>query len=111
MEAARGRVRQVRAELRSPAVEFPCLKCRHYELVCTHPAVIGVNADPEMGTVKIEKVFAKDARSEDGACGPEGVLFDPRSMPGMMLVSMLTSPVGRWALGISGFVAACYLFG
>ena len=108
---ARERVQKVKAELRSPAVELPCIQCRHYELVCTHPAVVEVKANPETGKVKVGPVFAKDARSEEGACGPEGALFDSRSLPAAALVSILSTTSGRWVLAVGGVLGCLYLFG
>jgi hypothetical protein len=94
--AARERVQSVKAELHSPAVHLPCIKCRYYELVCTHPAVIEVRANPETGKVKAANVDVAKARAEDGACGPEGALFDARSPLGLTAVSLLSTPLGRW---------------
>jgi hypothetical protein len=111
--AARERVREVKAELQSPAVHLPCINCRYYELVCTHPAASTIKADPETGKIKTKPAFAKDARAEDGPCGPEGALFDSRSLPGLIAVSVLSHPVGRWfAIGgalILGDVAIHWL--
>jgi hypothetical protein len=107
---ARERVRMVKAELRSPAVELPCIKCRYYELVCTHPAVAEIKANPETGKVKMIPEFAKDARAEGGPCGPEGALFDPRSLPAQALVSMLSTGSGRWIAAIILFLICCALF-
>lgn len=109
--AARERVQSVKAELHSPAVHLPCIKCRYYELVCTHPAVIEVRANPETGKVKAKPAFAKDARSENGACGPEGALFDARSAPALMLVSVLSYPSGRWIVGLSVVILFSWFFG
>jgi hypothetical protein len=108
--AARARVQEVKAELRSPAVELPCIKCRYYELVCTHPAVAAVKANPETGTVKVQPEFAKDARSESGVCGPEGALFDARSPVGLAVVSVLSTSVGRWAVFIGLMVLGDWMF-
>jgi hypothetical protein len=109
--AARERVEMVKAELRSPAVVLPCIKCRYYELVCTHPAVSEIKANPETGKVKAEPAFARDARSEEGACGPEGALFDARSIPGQVIVEVLSSSPGRWIIGTALVILLCGIFG
>jgi hypothetical protein len=95
--AARARVQEVRAELRSPAVELPCIKCRHYELVCTHPAVAEIKANPETGKVSSKPMMADKARAETGACGPEGALFDARSPFGLAVVTAFSTKWGWWA--------------
>jgi hypothetical protein len=59
----------------------------------------------------MEPEFAEDARSENGACGPEGALFDPRSAPGLVLASMIMSPLGRFALIVGGLVGCAVIFG
>ena len=109
--AARDRVRMVEQELHGPAVTLPCIKCRYYELVCTHPAVVQIKANPETGKVKLKPVFAEDARSEAGACGPEGALFDGRSLPAALLVEVLANPSGRWILGSAVVILLCGIFG
>jgi hypothetical protein len=101
----------VKAELRSPAVVLPCIKCRYYELVCTHPAVSEIKANPETGKVKAEPAFARDARSEEGACGPEGALFDARSIPGRVVVEVLSTSIGRWTTAIAVIAGCAWLFG
>jgi hypothetical protein len=101
--AARERVQSVKAELHSPAVHLPCIKCRYYELVCTHPAVIEVRANPETGKVKAVNIDAAKARAEDGACGPEGALFDSRSLLGLAAVEIFTK---RWSWWVVAFTAA-----
>jgi hypothetical protein len=111
LSAARARVQEVKAELRSPAVHLPCIKCRHYELVCTHPAVAEIKTDPETGKVKVLPEFSKDARAEGGPCGPEGALFDSRSMPGLVVVNVLSNRFGRWAALTAGLLGCAYLFG
>ena len=110
VSAARERVQSVRAEVVS-VTEFPCIQCRHYSLACTHPAVGQVIPDPETGSVKLKSVAAADARAPDGACGPEGALFDARSPLGAAAVYMVSTTSGRWALGLSLFLLGCTLFG
>ena len=97
IEAARERVRVVKAELRSPAVEFPCLNCRYYKFACTHPAVAEIVVNPETGKTKSRAADPKVARSEDGACGPEGALFDARTAPGLVLAYIFSSKWRIWA--------------
>ena len=78
VETAKGRVRQIQAELRSPAAELPCIQCRYYELACTHPAVGEIKVNPVTGKPRVVHASAEEARAETGACGPEGALFDSR---------------------------------
>jgi hypothetical protein len=111
LDAARGRVRNVRAELRSPAAEFPCINCRYYELACTHPAVSKISVSPISGKAKVVHLSGEEARSETGACGPEGALFDSRSLPGLIVVSALSHPVGRWVLGFTALILFAGIFG
>lgn len=98
LSAARQRVSRVRAELHSPARDFPCIQCRYFEIVCTHPAAIGLKVSPVSGKAKADYPDAEKVRAEDGACGPEGALFDARSVPGQMIASVLNSSAGRWSL-------------
>jgi hypothetical protein len=104
VSAARARARIVQAELRSPKVELPCVKCRYWELVCTHPAVVEVSVNPVTGNARTKAANPEDARSETGACGPEGALFDSRSLPGLIVVSALAMPAWRWGLFIGAAV-------
>lgn len=94
---ARVKVQSVKAELHSGAAAFPCINCRYYELVCTHPAVAEFRVDPETGKGKMKPEFAKVARSETGPCGPDGALFDSRSPLGLTIVSAITSHWTWWA--------------
>jgi hypothetical protein len=101
--AARERVQAIKAELSSPAADLPCIQCRYFEVVCTHPAASELRVSPISGKPKIKHFAAEKARAEDGACGPEGALFDSRSLPGLVVVSVLTS---KWAMGGLLFVGA-----
>lgn len=98
--AARSRVETVKAEIDSPARRLPCIQCRYYELVCTHPAVGRFKINPETGKGKLIPEFAEVARSEAGACGPEGALFDSRSAPAVAIISVLAHPLARWIVGL-----------
>jgi hypothetical protein len=49
-------------------------------------------------------VDAEKARAEDGACGPEGALFDARSLPGQIFIAFLTSRPGKWILFLGGVI-------
>ena len=111
LDAARGRVRNVRAELRSPAAEFPCINCRYYELACTHPAVSKISVSPISGKAKVVHLSGEEARSETGACGPEGALFDSRSPVGLAVVSVLSTSLGRWVTVVGVLAGCAYLFG
>lgn len=88
---ARERVQRVKSDLRGPAILFPCINCRYYQFACTHPAVAEVVVDPETGATKSHAADPKIARSEDGACGPEGALFDSRSVPGLAVAYVFSS--------------------
>lgn len=98
LSTARERVSHVRAELHSPARTLPCVQCRYFELVCTHPAAIGLKVSPVSGRAKADYPAADKVRAEDGACGPEGALFDSRSPGGLAVVSVLTSRLGPWLI-------------
>jgi hypothetical protein len=91
-------------------VALPCIKCRYYELACTHPAVSEIRANPETGAVKVSPADAMEARSENGLCGPEGALFDSRSLPGLVFVNVLSTSVGRWTAFAGGAVLLDYIF-
>jgi hypothetical protein len=96
--AARERVRAIRAELGSPAANLPCIQCRYFEIVCTHPAAIGLKVSPVSGQAKADYPAADKVRAEDGVCGPEGALFDARSPVGLAAVAVLTSKLGPWLI-------------
>jgi hypothetical protein len=97
IDAAKGRVQALKAELRSPAAEFPCMNCRYFEIHCTHPAASQISVSPVTGKPKLKHFDAEKMRAEDGPCGPEGALFDSRSVPGLLFVSVLTSKWTWWA--------------
>jgi hypothetical protein len=106
LSEARERVDQVRAKLHSPARALPCIQCRYFELVCTHPAAIDLNVSPVSGKTSANYPDAAKVRAESGICGPEGALFDARSVPGQVVAHVINSTAGRWALF---FVAAAVL--
>ena len=81
----------------------PCYQCRFYEMACTHPAAADVRPDPVSGDVKIRAISAETARSPSGACGPEGALFEERSLPGQLAIWLLATTKGRLILG-GGFL-------
>lgn len=99
------RVTAAKDRLRSSILQMeetcanPCYKCRYYELACEHPAVAEVLTDPVSGTVKIVAESADTARSPSGRCGPEGALFEERSLPGQFAIWLLATTKGRWVLG------------
>lgn len=81
-------------------------------MVCNHPAVAEVRVDPVTGTAKLEPTISPaDARAEDGPCGPEGLLFDTRSVPATVLVALLSSDGGRLLVGLTALIGAATLFG
>jgi hypothetical protein len=105
ISAARARLHAAKAELRSPAAELPCIQCRYFEIVCTHPAASEVAVSPITGKAKMTHLDAVKVRAEDGACGPDGELFDSRSPVGLAVVSVLSSSLGRWSLFAAAMVA------
>lgn len=109
--AAHERVRQVKAELTSPAADLPCIQCRYFEIVCTHPAAGEIKVSPISGKAKATYLAAEKARAEDGVCGPEGALFDARSAPGQIVVAFLSSRTGLWGLFIAGAILIDWLAG
>lgn len=96
--AARARLRSVTLAAEE-AGAFPCLHCAHYELACSHPAVAVIHSDPVTGTVRTVAVDAALARAEGGACGPEGALFEERSLPGRVAIWLFATTGGRVLLG------------
>ena len=106
LAAAQDRVRKVEAELRSPARELPCVQCRYFELVCTHPAASEISVSPISGATKATHFDAAKVRADDGACGPEGALFDARSVPGQLVIGFLSTSIGRWGVFIALAVLA-----
>jgi hypothetical protein len=110
ISVARERVQLARSEVLT-VTEFPCIQCRHYSLACTHPAVSKAKPDPVSGGVRFEHADAVEARAENGPCGPEGALFEHRSLPGSVAVYFLSTASGRWILGIGALVTGAYLFG
>ena len=100
MLAARERVQKIGADIRGPAVVFPCINCRYYKFGCTHPAVSEISVNPETGKTKLRAANPKLARSEDGPCGPEGALFDSRSVPGLAFAYVFSSKWRIWAFFI-----------
>jgi hypothetical protein len=110
ISVARERVQSVRSEVLT-VTEFPCIQCRHYSLACTHPAISKIRPDPVSGSVKSEHADAAEARGEGGLCGPEGALFEHRSLPGSVAVYMLSSAPGRWIIGFALFLLVAGLLG
>jgi hypothetical protein len=94
--AAKGHVEKVKSALISPAAQTPCINCRYFEIVCTHPAASKITVSPVSGKTRIEHFAAEKIRADDGACGPEGALFDSRSLPGLVVVGALTSKPALW---------------
>lgn len=83
---------------------MPCIQCRYFELVCTHPAAIDLNVSPISGKASANYPDAAKVRAEDGVCGPEGALFDSRSVPGHVIAAVINSTIGRWSLFIGGAI-------
>lgn len=110
MIAARERVQRVRAELRGASIAFPCINCRYYEFACTHPAVSEITVNPETGKTKSRAADPMVARSEGGACGPEGALFDARSSPGLALAYIFSSKWRIWAAAWAVVIAVAELW-
>jgi hypothetical protein len=50
-------------------------------------------------------------RSEGGLCGPEGALFESRSLPASVLVYLACSSPGRWIVGFALFLLIVGLLG
>lgn len=96
--AAKARLRSVTLAAEEAGAN-PCLHCAHFELACSHPAVAAIRADPVTGTVRTVAVDAALARAENGACGPEGALFEERSLPGKAAIWLFATTGGRIVLG------------
>lgn len=75
----------------------PCVGCRHYQpperprgsyplkhlrpAICTHIAHVDRLFDATIGTFhEREETTAETSRAEDGLCGPEGLLFEPKTL-------------------------------
>ena len=99
--AARERVEVVKSELLSGYP--PCIECRYFEIHCTHPAASEYKLSPITGKAKAKHFDAEKIRAEDGVCGPEGALFDSRSLPGVLFMQAMTS---KWTWWAAAFVAA-----
>jgi hypothetical protein len=111
VEAARGRLIELKAELASPAVTSPCVQCRHYAVVCTHPAVAKITINPETGAVSSSGVDARNARANDGLCGPEGALWEARSLPAATMIAMLQTTTGKMVAIVSFGLVVSWLGG
>lgn len=111
VSAARGRLSQVKAELRSPRVTHPCIQCRYYALDCSHPALATFTTNPVTGSVKQTNADPDEARGVNGHCGPEGALWEARSLPGAVLVGMLRTTSGKIVLLLSSGLGLSWLFG
>ena len=105
IDAAKGRVEALKAELSSPAAVFPCIQCRYFEIHCTHPAASEITMNPVTGKPRVKHFDPEKMRAPDGPCGPEGALFDSRSLPGLIVVNALTS---KWTWFVLLFVAAIF---
>lgn len=76
---------------RELTVGLPCAQCRHLRSGdCRHPAVQSYSSDPISGEIVAHPAPALAARSEEGSCGPEAALFDPKP---------------SWIAGAFGFVS------
>jgi hypothetical protein len=108
VSAARDRVRSVKAELSSPAVEVsvhpvPVLRAG------LHPS--GSQQDRGQSGQRHSQGHScsgEEARSETGACGPEGALFDSRSAPALVVVNFLSTAL---ADGLRWSRSSCSVFG
>lgn len=96
----------------------PCSECRFGPIdgsglgICEHYAHWEIAADPVRGRRRGSvQVSTMTARSADGLCGPEGLLFEPYSRRGKIILWFLRGPSTKtlervllvWAL-IAAFV-------
>jgi hypothetical protein len=81
--AAKGRVEQHRSfAARVREAGPPCLDCRYRTLLgtCGNPAYAKQAFDPARGAYSERfETRVSVARSDDGLCGPEALLFEPRN--------------------------------
>lgn len=113
--AARVRAELDRVKSEARAIEAagpPCRDCRYSTITgaCSNPAYYRQSFDPASGRYSIElETKVEFARSEQGLCGPEGLLWEPASKPMAILTALgrqmeahpfLTafSCVGLWGL-------------
>lgn len=123
IKAARERLRELQLdERRAELAGAPCVDCRHVTqamrgypkepvAVCGHLAYTKRHFDPTQGKfIEAAEVDAADARSEDGLCGPEAILFDSKwHLPKRAALAWKLAPVavagglvGYWMLVLTG---------
>lgn len=112
IQAVRKRLQEMKSdEDLAEASGAPCIACKHYEgplkgkpAYCRHLVHTERTFNPVTGEYH-EKGYtpALTARSEGGLCGPEGVLFDPKSqLPEALIVATAkTLKIALWGLVIS----------
>ena len=104
--AARERLSGLKREL--AASDFFCVDCRYLRGAdCSHPAVQDYSPDPVRGRVEAKPVSARNARSEQGRCGPEAALFDS---PQSVAVKAAWSGIQTGAALVVGAIMALGLF-
>ena len=79
----RAELDRVKSEARTiQAAGPPCCDCRYSTITgaCSNPAYYKQTFDPASGKYSIElETKVEAARSEEGLCGPEGLLWEPTS--------------------------------
>lgn len=88
LQAVRSSLKNGRAALAAVRdVGPPCVSCRYYSASkmtrkaelgrCSHPALIEHRYDRAAGKLHVNHpTWVRDARSDDGLCGPEALLYE-----------------------------------
>lgn len=100
------------------AAARPCAKCRFGPLdgsgqgKCEHFAHWQIGAEPLTGKNRLHiRVTTAEARGEDGLCGPEGLLFEPYSLPRKLALWLSVNSEWLPFLGMWAVIGALFLIG
>jgi hypothetical protein len=114
VEAVRTRIGEAKAHALAVREHAPgCHQCTYGApdglSACRHPAYSRFKRTAFLGTVhdRGEYPATKDARSDGGLCGPEGLLFEDMPVLQRLCVAMYREP----ALTIVSAIAALWLIG
>jgi hypothetical protein len=83
----------------------PCSECRYRTLLdmCSNPAYLVQEFSPATGEYSEKsRTDVKEARDDTGLCGPEALLFEPRTTFQRTVIAAVTSKPGLWTMFILG---------
>lgn len=85
----------------------PCLDCRYRTLfnACGNPAYVEQRFEPSTG--RFQELFdtpISTARSDDGLCGPEALLFEPQ-LPAVAIIKPVWNGIGTAGLILAAAIA------